>query len=69
VLSTLIDRIGRERNVVAIDGSLFANHPHIHELMMGVISELSPGKSFNIINVKDGSGMGAGLAAAILSHL
>lgn len=34
--------------------------------MMDVISELSPGKVFDIINAKDGSGMGAGLAAAVV---
>lgn len=68
VLSALIDRIARERNVIAIDGSLYSHHPSMHKLMMDVISELSPGKSFDIINAKDGSGMGAGLAAAVLSH-
>ena len=35
--------------------------------MMDILSQLSPAVSFNIINAKDGSGMGAGLAAAVLA--
>lgn len=66
VLSALIDRIDRPRNVIAIDGSLYSHHPCIHKLMMDVIGQLSPGKAFNIVNAKDGSGMGAGLAAAVV---
>ena len=67
LLSTLLDRIGKKRSVIAIDGSLYSNHPRIHKLMMDVIKELSPGQDFDIIEAKDGSGKGAGLAAACCS--
>lgn len=64
LLSTLIDRIDRDRTVIAIDGSFYTHHPLIHKLMVDVIKVLSPDRKFDIIEAKDGSGMGAGLAAA-----
>ena len=68
VLSALVDRIGKEgRSVVAIDGSLYANHPLMHSWMTRAVATLTPGKSVSLINAKDGSGTGAGLAAAVLS--
>lgn len=67
VLSGLIDRINRPRTVVAIDGSLYKYHPRIHEYMVDRIKLLSPGKEFEIILAEDGSGKGAGLAAATVS--
>lgn len=60
----MLERIGRKRCVIAIDGSLYSKHPLLHRLMIDVIGELTPGQEFNIIEAKDGSGKGAGLAAA-----
>ncbi len=65
IMATLIERIDKPNVTIAIDGSVYKNHPKFHKLMTDFISELIPGKNFKLILAEDGSGKGAGLLAAI----
>ena len=69
-ISVLIERVNKPRTVVAIDGSLYKNHPNMHRLMTDFIGQLVPtGKQFHLILAEDGSGKGAGIVAALASKL
>lgn len=58
--------MARKKSVIAIDGSLYQYHPNMHRYLIDFIKELAPGHDFDIILAEDGSGKGAGLAAAAL---
>lgn len=58
--------MNRPKSTVAIDGSLYKHHPLMHQLLVDYIRDLAPGLDFDIILAEDGSGKGAGLAAAAL---
>ncbi|KAL7648449.1 UNVERIFIED_CONTAM: hypothetical protein RMT77_000355 [Armadillidium vulgare] len=65
ISSLLINRMDRHHCTIAVDGSLFENHPRFKPLMEHLIAKFSPGKSFSLLLAKDGSGKGAGLVAAV----
>ena len=71
ILSTLVNRLGKPRTVIAVDGSVYRKHPRMHQLMTDFITELLVDKCkvFELIEAEDGSGMGAGIVAAISSKL
>lgn len=69
-LSVLIERVGQPRTVIAVDGSLYKRHPKMHRLMTDFIGQLLPeGTRFELILAEDGSGKGAGIAAAVATKL
>ncbi|XP_068240414.1 hexokinase-2-like [Palaemon carinicauda] len=65
----LILRMERPHCTVAIDGSLFRCHPRFKPLLEKLISELAPGRSFDLRLAHDGSGKGAALTASIAERL
>lgn len=67
-LSALVDRTKREEVTIAVDGSLYENHPKYHSYMMDVIHALSPQTKTNIILAKDSSGQGSAIAAALVTQ-
>ncbi|CAE1251455.1 HK [Acanthosepion pharaonis] len=67
-LSALVDRTKREVVTIAVDGSLYENHPKYHSYMMDVIHALSPQTKTNIILAKDSSGQGSAIAAALVTQ-
>ena len=66
LLSVYINRMDKIKSVIAIDGSLYQYHPKIHDYLMDFIKVLAPNHEFQIILAEDGSGKGAGLAAAAI---
>ncbi|XP_046391832.1 hexokinase-2-like [Ischnura elegans] len=68
-LATLIRRMSRPDTTIAVDGSLYKNHPRLPTLMNKYISLLAPGRKFQLMLAEDGSGKGAALIAAIAVRL
>ncbi|CAG0885823.1 unnamed protein product [Cyprideis torosa] len=69
-IATLLNRMGRPSTMVAVDGSVYRFHPHVHNLMMMKIGELvNPGIKFDLMLSEDGSGRGAALVAAVACRL
>ncbi|RUS89595.1 hypothetical protein EGW08_002613 [Elysia chlorotica] len=69
-IACLLNKMGRERATVAVDGSLYRFHPFFHDLMMEKTAQLiQPNLSFKIRLSNDGSGKGAALMAAVASRL
>lgn len=66
-LSALVDRTKRDEVTIAVDGSLYENHPKYHKFMMEIIQSLSPQTKTNIILAKDSSGQGSAIAAALVT--
>ncbi|XP_066948629.1 hexokinase-2-like [Macrobrachium rosenbergii] len=69
LIGLLLKRMERPHCTVAIDGSLFRCHPRFKPLLEKLISELAPGRSFDLRLAHDGSGKGAALAASIAERL
>ncbi|CAH1787487.1 unnamed protein product [Owenia fusiformis] len=67
--AVLLNHISKPEVTVAIDGSLYKYHPKLHDLLMGVISKLSPSTKCKLILAEDGSGRGAGFVAAVATRL
>lgn len=65
----LLERMQRDHCTIAIDGSLFKNHPRFRPLMEKLISEFAPGRPFDLCLALDGSGKGSALAASIAERL
>lgn len=70
-LATLIDRIAEPKVVVGIDGTLYKNHPHFHDVMTMKIKDIldNPQLEFELMLSEDGSGIGAALVAAVAAKL
>ena len=52
---------------IAVDGSLFRHHPHLHNVMKSRITQMmGVDYKFDMILSEDGSGRGAALVAAVL---
>jgi len=65
-VAALLNKMNRKRVTVGMDGSLYKFHPHFHDRMVAKIANLvDPSIQFNIVLSEDGSGRGAGLAAAV----
>lgn len=65
-LACLIDRIGDPYVVVGINGSVYRNHPHYHNLLVNKTKVLArPEHKFELMLSEDGSGRGAALVAAV----
>lgn len=69
LVSGLLMHMDRPHCTIAIDGSLFAKHPRWRPLMEKLLPELAPGKPFNLVLAKDGSGKGAAMTAAIAERI
>ncbi|XP_037043340.1 hexokinase type 2-like [Bradysia coprophila] len=61
----MLNRMDEEDITIAIDGSLYKHHPRMKTWLEDIIAERAPNKLFRLILAEDGSGKGAGLAAAI----
>lgn len=68
-LATLIDRMNEPKTVIGVDGTLYKNHPHFHNILMSKIKEIldNPSLEYEIMLSEDGSGLGAALVAAVAS--
>jgi len=67
-VAALLNKMKRPHTTVGMDGSLYKFHPHFSRLMRLKVGELvNPSYGFNIVLSEDGSGRGAGLAAAALA--
>lgn len=65
----VLKHMDRPTSTVAVDGSLFKFHPRMKQWMLQYISILAPKHKFQLLLAEDGSGKGAGLAAAIAMKL
>ncbi|CAG2117936.1 unnamed protein product, partial [Medioppia subpectinata] len=64
--ATLLNRIQKERNTIAFDGSVIKLHPHFKRWVKEKISQLvKPEIKFNLMLSEDGSGRGAAIVAAV----
>lgn len=66
--------MNRPRTVIAVDGSVYRKHPKMKQLMADFITELLSSSECSqsqveLIEAEDGSGKGAGIAAALASKL
>ncbi|XP_065648724.1 hexokinase-2 isoform X2 [Hydra vulgaris] len=68
-LAALIRRMGKKRVSVAIDGSLFKNHPTYKMFMYDALRMLLPTVTVKLVLAEDGSGKGAALVAAVVQRL
>lgn len=66
-LALLLKRMNKNEMSVGIDGSLYENHPNYHKHMTTVLQKLLPGVKVKLFLIKDGSGEGAALVAAVAS--
>ncbi|KAK7108299.1 hexokinase type 2-like [Littorina saxatilis] len=62
-IAALVNRTQLPDVTVAIDGSLYENHPKFHSCMMDILNTFCPKSRVKLILVKDGSGLGAGFVA------
>ena len=64
--AALLNKMGRRTVTVGMDGSLYKFHPHFQARMTAKIRHLvDKAIQFNLVLSEDGSGRGAGLAAAV----
>ncbi|KAL3882227.1 hypothetical protein ACJMK2_028591 [Sinanodonta woodiana] len=63
----LLHHISLPEVTIAVDGSLYENHPKYHSHMMEVISKWAPKTRTKMMLVKDGSGQGGAIVASIES--
>jgi len=62
----LLNKMQKRRVTVGMDGSLYKFHPHFHNRMVSKITNLVDSSiQFQMVLSEDGSGRGAGLAAAV----
>ena len=65
-VAALLNKMGRRMVTVGMDGSLYKFHPHFQTRMTAKIRHLvDTNIHFNLVLSEDGSGRGAGLAAAV----
>eukprot|EP00092_Neocalanus_flemingeri_P027397 GFUD01029713.1.p1 GENE.GFUD01029713.1~~GFUD01029713.1.p1 ORF type:complete len:527 (+),score=123.28 GFUD01029713.1:254-1834(+) len=65
-VAALLNKMGRRSVTVGMDGSLYKFHPHFQARMTAKIRHLvDKAIHFNLVLSEDGSGRGAGLAAAV----
>ncbi|KAL4232598.1 hypothetical protein ACF0H5_007288 [Mactra antiquata] len=62
---TLLNHINLPEVTIAIDGSLYEHHPKYHQHMADLIAKWRPETKTTLKLVKDGSGQGGALVAAI----
>jgi len=68
-VASLLNKMNRRRVTVGMDGSLYKFHPHFQDRMAAKIRHLvDPAVSFQLVLSEDGSGRGAGLAAATVAR-
>lgn len=68
-LAEVIKRMNRDSVTVAVDGSLYKHHPRFKHWMLKFVEILAPRHKFQLMLAEDGSGKGAGLAAAVAQRL
>ncbi|WAR25535.1 HXK2-like protein [Mya arenaria] len=61
----LLNHINQPEVTIAVDGSLYEHHPNYHNNMMAILSKWRPQTKTTLKLVKDGSGQGGALVAAI----
>ncbi|XP_071134252.1 hexokinase type 2-like [Mytilus edulis] len=66
-LAVLLNHINEPEVSIGIDGSLYEHHPRFHDHMTALLQKLVPSTKFRLFLVKDGSGQGAALVAAVES--
>jgi len=67
-VAALLNKMGRRSVTVGMDGSLYKFHPHFQSRMTSKIRDLvDKSINFQLVLSEDGSGRGAGLAAAVAS--
>ena len=68
-VASLINKIGKRRITVGMDGSVYKFHPHFGRRMQRVVTRLvCDCIQFDMVLSEDGSGRGAALAAAVASR-
>ncbi|CAG0925476.1 unnamed protein product [Notodromas monacha] len=65
----LLTRMNKPTATIAVDGSLYKNHPRLKGLMDHYTAVYAPGCKFQYMLALDGSGKGAGMVAAIAKRL
>ncbi|XP_056636902.1 hexokinase type 2-like [Diorhabda sublineata] len=67
LITTLIRKMQSPQTTVGIDGTLYKNHPHFHDIIMQQVSELLQPDPYTckVMLSEDGSGIGAALIAAL----
>ena len=66
-ISALLKKMEFRDVTIAVDGSLFRHHPHLHNVMKSRVAQLcGVDYNFQMILSEDGSGRGAALVAAVL---
>ncbi|KAF8365636.1 hxk-2 [Pristionchus pacificus] len=69
-IACVLNRVGRPKMVVGMDGSTYKYHPFFHHWVTEKIKELvQPGLECTVIQTGDGSGKGAALITAIVARL
>jgi len=67
-VATTLNKINKTYVTVAVDGSVYRLHPHVHRLMEDKIGELiNPGIEFELRHAEDGSGRGAAFVAGVVA--
>ncbi|XP_066278012.1 hexokinase-4-like isoform X1 [Branchiostoma lanceolatum] len=67
-ISAIVNKMGRERVAVGVDGSVYKYHPHFKELMTQTIDKLTH-SDVKLMLSEDGSGKGAALVTAVACRL
>ncbi|XP_078668392.1 hexokinase-4-like isoform X2 [Branchiostoma floridae x Branchiostoma belcheri] len=67
-ISAIVNKMGRERVAVGVDGSVYKYHPHFKELMTQTIDKLTH-CDVKLMLSEDGSGKGAALVTAVACRL
>ncbi|KRY16950.1 Hexokinase type 2 [Trichinella patagoniensis] len=69
-IACVLNRIGKKKAIVGIDGSTYRFHPFLHSWVKDKVRELlDPNIDFHLVQAGDGSGRGAALVAAIADKL
>lgn len=62
-------KTGKYTTTIAVDGSLFKNHPQFKRYMQETLREILPQANITLMLSKDGSGRGAALIAAVAQRM
>lgn len=68
-VATIVKKTGNYTTTIAVDGSLFKNHPQFKRYMQETLKEILPQANITLMLSKDGSGRGAALVAAIAQSM
>lgn len=68
-ICSLLEKMGRKKVTVAVDGTVYKKHPHFARRMQETVDKLAPTYCTATLKLSDdGSGLGAALVAAVASR-